>query len=620
MKTILHTITKRVLLLALLLAATSTASAYDFMVDNLAYSINSDDCTTVSVVQASKDSQVILDNASYLDTVTMITIPKQVTHLGTNYTVTAIGDIAFKASPNLENVILPNSIIKIGEGAFVGCAKLVNINLPNSLRTIESQAFSGCSMLEDIEIPQSVTSIGGFAFYRCHKLTSITIPASVEQLGDAVFAFDANLATVVINNETISQGQFLSCPNLRNVYLSNSVRYIGKKAFSVCTSLQSITIPEEIIAIGEDAFKGCSQLSDVIWNVTQLSGHDNYFPKNVRSITLGENVEVLPGNLLAASEIDSLYIPSNIKNLNYAFSSCRNLKRIVVSNENTIFDSRNDCNAIIATANDSLALGCKTSTIIATIKHIGNYAFNDCIGLEHVVIPDGVETLGDYSYANISVDSIVLPPSIKSIGFSAFANCENLKCVKLPNNLKIIGDKAFNECKNLASLQLPYSLTSISEAAFRNCVNLKKLYLPESLCVIGSNAFYGCTGLTDIYSASKSPCLLYFNGFAPYQATLYVPSGCVALYQNAENWMNFTNIVEVVSGDVNLDGVINTADVTVLYSRLLNNDNSVIGGFDVNGDGVLNSADITRIYNIILGKEQPTSEPDYVDLGLPSGT
>lgn len=610
MKTTIHTHFNKVLLLAvMMMTASLPAIAYDFMVDNLAYNINSDDSTTVSVVQAVNGNDVALpDNYSYLDTVKLIEIPTVVSFDEKVYTVTMIGESAFQMAHNIEEVILPYTIIEIGKYAFVGCSKLRNINLPNSLKTIKYTAFSGCSVLENIVIPESVVTIEGYAFYRCHKLTSITIPSSVKQLGPAIFAFCANLTTAEINNDFISSGQFSSCPNLKNVYLSNSVLNIGKAAFSVCNSLQSITIPESIISIGEGSFDGCAQLSDVVWNVPQYTSYDNFFTKNVKNITLGENVEFLPYNFLAGTEIDSLYIPRTLKNLNYAFNSCQNLKRIVVDSNNPTFDSRENCNAVIATANDSLALGCKSSTILPSIKHIGNYAFNDCVGLEHLCIPDGVETLGEHSFANISADSIVLPPSIKIIGYSAFSQCSNLKYVRFPKNLTIIGENAFKECRNLIGIQLPDSLITIFTGAFRGCSSLKKLYLPSSLFCIGSYVFYGCSGLTDIYSLMKTPCMLYSNGFdsSGYSATLHVPAGTADLYQNIEDWLYdgwnyFTNIVEMENEDVNMDGAVNAADITFLYNHLLyGNSKSPFYG-DVNEDGEITTADITAIYNKILG-------------------
>ena len=66
-----------------------------------------------------------------------------------------------------------------------------------------------------------------------------------------------------------------------------------------------------------------------------------------------------------------------------------------------------------------------------------------------------------------------------------------------------------------------------------------------------------------------------------------------------------------VTGDVNNDGFVTSADVTMLYNYLLNNDESFLATSDVNGDGFVTSADVTAVYNILLGDSQPT--PEYID-------
>ena len=104
--------------------------------------------------------------------------------------------------------------------------------------------------------------------------------------------------------------------------------------------------------------------------------------------------------------------------------------------------------------------------------------------------------------------------------------------------------------------------------------------------------------------------MLYSNSFdsSGYSATLHVPAGTADLYQNIEDWLYegwnyFTNIVEMENEDVNMDGAVNTADITFLYNYLLySNSKSPFYG-DVNEDGEITTADITAIYNNILGNQ-----------------
>ena len=66
-----------------------------------------------------------------------------------------------------------------------------------------------------------------------------------------------------------------------------------------------------------------------------------------------------------------------------------------------------------------------------------------------------------------------------------------------------------------------------------------------------------------------------------------------------------------ITGDVNDDGSVTSADVTTLYSFLLNNDTANLINGDVNNDGSVTSADVTMVYNILLGVEE--QNPDYID-------
>ena len=183
-----------------------------------------------------------------------------------------------------------------------------------SVTSIGEWAFSKCR-LTDITIPASVTSIGNSAFDRCSNLTDITIPASVT---------------------SIRYGTFAGCSSLTDINIPESVTSIGKEAFSDCSSLTAITIPESVTSIGDYAFEYCCSLTAI--NI----------PQNVTSIG------------------------------NYAFQHCSSLTAITVDDENTIYDSRSGCNAIIETNSNTLIQGCSTTIIPENVTSIGNYAFINC--------------------------------------------------------------------------------------------------------------------------------------------------------------------------------------------------------------------------------------------------
>ena len=287
------------------------------------------------------------------------------------------------------------------------------------VKSIGDNAFNGCSGLTSITIPNSVTSIGGNAFYLCSGLTSITIPNSVTSIGSGTFFCCWGLTSVTIPNSvtSIGDGAFFGCSGLTSVNIPNSVTSIGEMAFYCCSSLTSITIPNSVTSIGTEAFHGCSSLTSVT------------IPNSVTSIGFG------------------------------AFAECSGLTSLKVESGNTVYDSRDNCNAIIESSTNTLIYGCKNTTIPNSVTSIGYGAFAACSGLTSVTIPN----------------------SVTSIGFGAFAECSGLTSVTIPSSVTSIGDRVFNGSSGLTSVvsktENPYNIDNecFSKEVFENTT----LYVPQ---------------------------------------------------------------------------------------------------------------------------------------------
>ncbi len=238
------------LLLALLLS--SAAHAHNFEVDGIYYNITSSEDLTVEVTYKGGSY------TAYSDEYTgSVTIPATVTYDGTAYSVTAIGDLAFRQCSSLTSVTIPEGVTSIGEGAFHYCSGLTSITIPESVTSIGYNAFNGTAWYENqpdgvvyagkmaytykgtmpegtsITLKEGTKGIASYAFYNCTGLTSVTIPESVT---------------------TIGGGAFSACTGLTSVTIPEGVTSIGDYAFSGCTGLTSVTIPESVTSIGGAAF------------------------------------------------------------------------------------------------------------------------------------------------------------------------------------------------------------------------------------------------------------------------------------------------------------------------------------------------------------------------------
>ena len=134
-----------------------------------------------------------------------------------------------------------------------------------------------------------------------------------------------------------------------------------------------------------------------------------------------------------------------------------------------------------------------------TVKEIQENAFQYCIDLTSVTIPNSVTSIGMWAFRDCSgLTSITIPNSVTSIGAAAFFCCTGLTSVTIPNSITYIEGSVFGGCSGLKSVKIPDSVTNIAAYAFANCSGLKSITIPNSVEMIGYYTFANCTGLTSI--------------------------------------------------------------------------------------------------------------------------
>jgi hypothetical protein len=327
-------------------------------------------------------SLLVIGYVRYADTYLVGPVDKSLSTYDIKEGTKWIGENAFNGCTNLTSMTIPNSVINIGEYAFNGCTSLTSIEIPNSIISIGQAAFSGCTSLSSIEIPNSVISIGQAAFADCTSLTSVTIPNSVTSIGIVAFGGCTGLTSVTIPNSVTSIGNraFLSCTSLTSVTIGSGVTSIGWSAFEDCSGLTSVTIGNSVTSIGAGAFFGCTGLT---------------------SITIPNSVTSIEGGAFEyCASLTSIEIPNSVTSIgNDAFAYCSGLTSISVDSDNAIYDSRNNCNAIIESATNTLIAGCQNTVIPNSVTSIANQAFSGCTGLTSVVISKSITNIGDYAFA-----------------------------------------------------------------------------------------------------------------------------------------------------------------------------------------------------------------------------
>ena len=205
-----------------------------------------------------------------------VCIPDTINVSGTTFTVTSIGDEAFKGCTGLTSVSVASTVASIGRAAFSGCTGLTAIDVKEGLESIGANAFYECSNMSSFTIPESVTSIGSTAFRKCNALTSITIPGGVTSLDSYLFQQCEGLKEATLSEGLTGTGvaTFWSCTSLKSVKLPSTLTKVDMLTFDR-SGLEHLVIPEGVTAIDMNAFSNCKSLYSISFPST-LTNIESY--------------------------------------------------------------------------------------------------------------------------------------------------------------------------------------------------------------------------------------------------------------------------------------------------------------------------------------------------------
>lgn len=351
------------------------------------------------------------------------------------------------------------------------------------VKEIEKYAFTTCCAIKHLKISEGIEAISDYAFQACANLESVSIPSSIRNIGIAPFQYCTCLTTIIVDktnpifdsregcNAIIMKQDNSLIVGCGVTKIPSSVRNIGKYAF-MGYQAEEIAIPNGVERISSFAFSNCSNLKKII----------------------------IPASVQLIEE--------------HAFYNCPEVSSIIVDKNNTEYDSRDGCNAIIYTSDNKLILGCSSTIIPQDIETIGEFSFSHCRNLQKIVVPKGVLCIAEGAFSSCSgLKEVVLPATLESfIGGSNFAYCTSLESITIPKNVCNLESDIFKGCISLQKISIDPANETFDSRNNCNAVidteqnklvsGCKGTVIVEGIKSISSHAFYK-SGITSVHIPSS---------------------------------------------------------------------------------------------------------------------
>ena len=449
------------LLIVIMSMVGAKALAYDAEIDGIYYNL-SDTKATVTYKELDEDRD------PYSDYKGNIVIPDHVIYKGNTYSVTSIGENAFRGC-NLTSVIIPSSVTSVGQRAFYYCSSLTSISIPNNVKVIGMSAFEGCRGLTSIIIGNGVGRIEGYTFGDCTNLKSVTFGTGLLSISKNAFRdhWDSPIpqtgkpVRVIWQSETPPEG-YKSC-----IFIGEPINYVPNDQYD----FSGYTYKQIVYPMISSMFES----NGVIYVPTSMSEHtcdvvSCVYNESVETVNIGKTI-LYNGVAMTTKNISAYFC------IGYS--------------------------------------GLTSVTIPNSVTSIGGSAFNGCSGLTSIEIPNSVTSIGSEAFHGCSgLTSVTIGNSVTSIGFRAFYGCSGLTSIEIPNSVTSIGLWAFSGCRGLTSVTIKKEAPlSIDEYTISNRANAT-LYVPN-----GSKAAYEAADywkefkeIIEMDPRCATPTISYKNG------------------------------------------------------------------------------------------------------------
>lgn len=315
---------------------------------------------------------------------------------------------------------------------------------------IADRAFEDCKNPSmKIEMSEGIKEIGVSAFLGCSALTYIKIPDSVTVIGNSAF---------------------YQCSGLKNVKLPESLDKIGVAAFAHCEGLTSLVIPASLKKVEEQTFSYCS---------------------NLVAVTISDGVKEIDNKAFAnCIKLTDINIPSSVEYVDSdIFENSNNIKYNAYDNAYYIGNHLNKYVYLVKAKDRSIS----TCMISEQTKFIGNNAFENCLNLVEIMIPDSVLIINDKAFNGCGeLGKISMGKNIQIVGTAVFDNCDDKLFEKEDNVIYVANWAVKPITTGITSVSLRIGTRGVARRAFSGCENLKSIAIPKSVVTIGYGAFSGC--------------------------------------------------------------------------------------------------------------------------------